>query len=140
MISLKTRVFRVCCMLILAISAGAQATPGQPGTLDTTFNGTGKVITHISPGSNFAFAAALQPNGKIVLGGTCQISTQNNTQNNFCALRYNANGSLNAVAVQRGRERSAPGCLQVPWPIQRHQFGTHIFTPSPSQPSATYWL
>lgn len=90
MISLKTRVFRVCCMLVLAISAATHATPGQPGTLDTTFNGTGKVITHIIAGNNFALAAALQLDGKIVLGGTCTTGGFNN----FCALRYNANGSL----------------------------------------------
>ena len=98
MTSFKTHIFRLCCTLALAVSAGAEATSGQPGTLDTTFNSTGKVTTHIIVGTNFAFAAALQPDGKIVLAGTCQTGGFNN----FCALRYNANGSLDTAGFGGG--------------------------------------
>jgi len=33
---IKTRVLGICCLLVLAVSFSTQATPGQPGTLDTT--------------------------------------------------------------------------------------------------------
>ena len=61
------------------------------GTIDTGFNGTGIVVTDLL-GSNtneFAYAAALQPDGKIVAAGA--ISTG---ASNFAVARYNANGTL----------------------------------------------
>ena len=48
------------------------------GTLDSTWNGTGKVITPIG-GS--AYAMTLQPDGKVLLAGQC-------AQRDFCVARY----------------------------------------------------
>jgi uncharacterized delta-60 repeat protein len=63
------------------------------GTLDTTFGGgTGRTITAIGTAgmqSDFALALALQPDGRIVLAGY-----SSNQGNNFAAVRYNADGSL----------------------------------------------
>jgi uncharacterized delta-60 repeat protein len=39
------------------------------GSLDTTFNGTGKVITSITNGNDYAQSLALQPDGKFVIAG-----------------------------------------------------------------------
>ncbi len=41
-----------------------------PGDLDTTFNSTGKVTTDIGGITDFAFATALQPHGKIIVAWT----------------------------------------------------------------------
>jgi uncharacterized delta-60 repeat protein len=60
------------------------------GALDTTFNTTGKVITAIGPGNDTAFALALQPDGKIIVAGYCS----NGSNNDFCLVRYLANGTL----------------------------------------------
>jgi len=87
---LKTLVARMAALLALAMSVAVCATPGQPGTIDTTFNGTGQVVTHITGAANLANAAALQPDGKIVLGGICQTGGFTN----LCAVRYNIDGSL----------------------------------------------
>ena len=39
------------------------------GSLDTTFNGTGKVITPITNGNDYAHSVAIQADGKIVVAG-----------------------------------------------------------------------
>lgn len=62
------------------------------GSLDVEFGNEGKSITpFVGTGSSYAFSAALQPDGKIILGGECVVSSDNS---DFCALRYNANGTV----------------------------------------------
>lgn len=62
------------------------------GSLDSSFNTTGKVLTAIGAGIDAATAVALQPDGKIVLAGACS----NGSNRDFCALRYEINGSLDS--------------------------------------------
>jgi uncharacterized delta-60 repeat protein len=57
------------------------------GSLDTSFvSGNGYIVQDISAGSDYGNSLALQPDGKILLGGTCD--------NKFCIARFNSNGSL----------------------------------------------
>ncbi|MEN3334675.1 MAG: hypothetical protein V7641_4040, partial [Blastocatellia bacterium] len=57
------------------------------GSLDTGFNGTGKVTTDVNLNSvDFGNAVTLQSDGKIVVAGQSAA--------NFGLVRYNANGSL----------------------------------------------
>ena len=66
------------------------------GTLDTTFDGDGKVTTPITTtgqGYDYAQSVAVQPDGKIVVGG----HTSDGTNLQFAAVRYNANGSLDTT-------------------------------------------
>ena len=67
---IKTRVLGICCVLVLAVSFSTQATPGQPGTLDTTLGGTGQVATSLS-GNSYATAMTLQPDGRVLVAGYC---------------------------------------------------------------------
>jgi uncharacterized delta-60 repeat protein len=60
------------------------------GTLDTSFNGSGTVLTLLGDSSASAKAVAIQPDGKIVLAGVCFSGGGFR----FCALRYNADGSV----------------------------------------------
>lgn len=62
------------------------------GGLDTTFGGTGKVLTDFSGGGDGAFALALQADGKIVAAGAAVIGGNSH----FGLARYNSNGSLDA--------------------------------------------
>ena len=63
------------------------------GSLDTTFNGTGKVTTVVgSGGDGRAMGMALQPDGRIVLAGYGRDSKYG-----FVLARYNANGSLDTT-------------------------------------------
>jgi len=62
------------------------------GTLDTTFNATGRVLTDIGVGSgDFATSAVIQLDGKIVVGG---LSDASGIPYDFTLVRYNPNGSL----------------------------------------------
>jgi uncharacterized delta-60 repeat protein len=62
------------------------------GALDTTWSDDGRVITPFGFGNNFARAIALQPDGKVLLAGNCYNAS--NTNSDFCALRYNADGTV----------------------------------------------
>lgn len=59
------------------------------GSLDTTFNGTGKVVTPFASGDAGCSAIALQTDGKIVLVGTAY----NGADYDFALARYHADGS-----------------------------------------------
>ncbi len=64
------------------------------GSLDTSFNGNGKVITAIGNSYDVANALVVQPDGKLVAAGSCLNSSSNY---DFCLARYNSNGSLDAA-------------------------------------------
>jgi uncharacterized delta-60 repeat protein len=59
------------------------------GTLDTTFDGDGKVLTTLSSGQDIVYALAIQPDGKIVAAGQSSPSSPE-----FGLVRYNTDGSL----------------------------------------------
>ncbi len=78
------------------------------GTLDTTFNGSGKVITAFSADTDEARGLVVQPDGKLVLAGSCTTSASAY----FCALRYRTNGTLDTSFGGTGKvvtAISAPG-------------------------------
>jgi uncharacterized delta-60 repeat protein len=61
------------------------------GSLDTTFNTTGKVVTPVGSNDDGANSVKIQPDGKIVAAGY-SINASSNTD--FAVVRYNTNGSL----------------------------------------------
>jgi uncharacterized delta-60 repeat protein len=69
------------------------------GSLDTTFNGTGKVTTAIGSGDEDAECVVLQNDGKIVAAGR----SHNGSNNDFAVLRYNTNGSLDTTFNSTGK-------------------------------------
>jgi uncharacterized delta-60 repeat protein len=60
------------------------------GSLDTSFNGTGKVTTPIGVGFDQALAVTIDPQGRIVAAG----SSFNGANNDFALVRYNPDGGL----------------------------------------------
>jgi uncharacterized delta-60 repeat protein len=72
------------------------------GALDTSFNGTGKVVTSLSGSCHGqARALALQADGKIVVVGTsCPNFT---STRNFTIYRYNPDGSLDTTFGSSGK-------------------------------------
>jgi uncharacterized delta-60 repeat protein len=68
------------------------------GSLDLTFDTDGKVTTAVGSGTDQAFAAALQPDGKILVAGSAAM-----TNTDFAVVRYNANGSLDTSFDTDGR-------------------------------------
>jgi len=67
----------------------ALARYNMDGSLDTTFDGDGRVTTDFAGGSDEAFAVAIQSDGKIVAAGSASISGVD-----FALARYNTDGSL----------------------------------------------
>jgi uncharacterized delta-60 repeat protein len=63
------------------------------GTLDTTFNGDGKVTTNFTRREDGAWAVAIQPDGKIIAAGDAGLRTGNSR---FAVARYNADGTLDS--------------------------------------------
>jgi uncharacterized delta-60 repeat protein len=62
------------------------------GSLDNSYDGDGKVTTHIDLGQDRASAVLIQPDGKIVLAG----HNSNIPDTDLALTRYNPNGSLDA--------------------------------------------
>jgi uncharacterized delta-60 repeat protein len=69
------------------------------GTLDASFGSGGKVTTPIGPTSAYAYALALQGDGKIVLAGR----SSDGSIVSFTLVRYEANGTLDASFGQGGK-------------------------------------
>src|SRR5262249_59946804 len=61
------------------------------GSLDTSFSGDGKLTTDFtSSAGEWAFAIAIDPNGKIVVAGYAAVGSGDR----FALARYNDDGSL----------------------------------------------
>jgi len=76
------------------------------GSPDNTFGTGGLVITDIDGYHDNAYGMALQPDGKILLGG----DGYTNDRRNVCVVRYNTNGSLDASFGNGGIAINAIGC------------------------------
>ena len=73
------------------------------GSLDQSFGTGGKVITHFPGVTNTGSTAtcvALQPDGKLVVGGTYK---NEGTPHQFALARYNSNGTLDSTFGQSGK-------------------------------------
>ncbi len=68
------------------------------GELDNTFGINGIVKTPIGGLNDYGRSLAIQPDGKIVVVG----SAENGTNNDFAAVRYNLNGSLDLTFGKNG--------------------------------------
>jgi uncharacterized delta-60 repeat protein len=75
------------------------------GGLDTTFGGTGKLTTRISPfGNDFGYGMALQEDGKIVVVGYTDYNRYiTTTDHDFVLVRYNPDGGLDGTFNGTGK-------------------------------------
>ncbi|MCP4335309.1 MAG: hypothetical protein GY785_21875, partial [Gammaproteobacteria bacterium] len=69
------------------------------GTLDTTFDGDGKVVTDVGVGNDIAFSVAIQSDGKVIVSGYSGTGIDND----FSMVRYNTDGSLDTSFDGDGR-------------------------------------
>jgi uncharacterized delta-60 repeat protein len=63
------------------------------GSLDSTFDGDGRVITDITGNADYLTAVGMQPNGKIMVGGLAYTANGYD----FALARYHVNGSLDTA-------------------------------------------
>ena len=82
--------------------AVARFTPA--GALDTTFSGDGKATFDVIGSGDYAFAAALQPDGKIVV-----VGETDNGNYDLLLIRLNANGTLDTSFDGDGMARRSIG-------------------------------
>ncbi len=68
------------------------------GSLDSTFDGDGIVVTDVG-GTDICYAVAIQSDGKIVVAGV----SNNWGEDNFALARYNTNGSLDTTFDYDGK-------------------------------------
>ncbi len=91
---LSAVVLATSTLTLLCFHANAQV----PGSFDTTFGSTNGYISALAIGTNDddrANAIALQPDGKIVIAGTCA----RNLGNTFCMARLMPDGSLDTSFI-----------------------------------------
>jgi uncharacterized delta-60 repeat protein len=63
------------------------------GTLDTSFDGDGKLIVPVGTSSDIGYSVTVQPDGKILMAG----GSVNGADNDFSLIRLNADGSLDTT-------------------------------------------
>jgi serralysin len=80
-------------------SAQEIETQAQAGALDPSFGNGGKVFTDFSGQEDDAFAMVVQPDDKIIVGGSAFIAGNND----FALSRYNADGSLDSGFGSNGK-------------------------------------
>src|SRR5262249_28360316 len=74
------------------------------GTLDATFGAGGKTTTNVGGLSDFVNAAAMQPDGKIIVVG--RVFTDNGSGNaDMGIVRFNANGGVDGTFGNNGIDR-----------------------------------
>jgi uncharacterized delta-60 repeat protein len=69
------------------------------GSLDTTFNGIGKVSTPIGSGSDEAYSVIQQSDGRLVVAGYMQVGSSHD----FALARYNDDGTLDLTFNSTGK-------------------------------------
>ena len=68
------------------------------GNYDNTFGSNGVVYLDIGDGNDMASSLVLQPDGKIIIGG----SSNDGNDDNFCLIRLNEDGSLDPTFGNNG--------------------------------------
>ncbi|MBI5563063.1 MAG: hypothetical protein HY894_09485 [Deltaproteobacteria bacterium] len=77
---------------VFLLTAQSHAGIVTVGELDPSFGTLGKVRTTFGGNNDYAYAVAIQPDGKIVVAGNSCVFAPCD----FAVVRYNANGSLDA--------------------------------------------
>jgi uncharacterized delta-60 repeat protein len=77
------------------------------GHLDLDFGVDGIVLTDIDGGNDTGYALGLQPDGRILVGGTARVATTHR----FALVRYTPDGTLDPTFGEEGIATTAPGML-----------------------------
>ncbi|HEY0045641.1 MAG TPA: T9SS type A sorting domain-containing protein [Flavobacterium sp.] len=81
----------------------------QPVELDPSFGLNGKVVTGFGSNDNKPTAVVIQPDGKVIVGGSCQTF---DGSTHFALARYNPNGTLDTTFGVNGK--TVPRVFEMP--------------------------
>ena len=73
------------------------------GGVDTSFAVNGMVVTDMRGTDDYVAGVALQPDGKIVVAGSCAATTTSGTGTDFCVTRLGANGVIDTSFGSGGK-------------------------------------
>ncbi len=114
--------------ILVAGTSNIDATPefalirlNTDGSMDTGFGIGGKVRTATGTLADTAAALLVQPDGRIVLGGSSY-----DTASNFALVRYNADGSLDASFDHNGTQSYVENGTPVPLAPDAHIFDKEL--------------
>ncbi len=95
---------RAAVLLATVAIAGAATQPATaaPGIYDPGFGIGGIVTRNIGPGYDLARAVAVQPDGKIVVVGSCGKAAGSGSARDWCITRFNASGSIDTGFATNG--------------------------------------
>src|SRR5215510_11432109 len=99
----KAPVHRSVPAALIATLLATAVASATPGTVDTTFGTSGKVITSFGSGSADIYALVLQPDSKIVVAGWDSNLAA------FALARYGTNGSLDTTFGTSGKVTTVLG-------------------------------
>ena len=85
-----------------SVSAMAVVRLNADGSLDSTFNGTGHVISTGLGGASSAVGVAIRPDGMIIVGGATNTSPMTATGPRFAWWRYQTDGTVDATFGSNG--------------------------------------
>lgn len=77
------------------------------GALDTSFDGDGKLTLAYGTSSDIAYAVTIQPDGRILVGGSAKVNS--NTDFDFAVARLTSNGALDTFFDGDGKATAAVG-------------------------------
>jgi uncharacterized delta-60 repeat protein len=72
------------------------------GTLDVSFGENGKAVTQINKYDDEVHSIAIQSDGKILVGGTTNVSPTGEIKYDFALIRYNSNGEIDSTFGKNG--------------------------------------
>jgi len=99
------RLFATCTFLSVLWLPLSVAAAG-PGSFDTTFNTSGKIVNlPLSGTTSTARAVKVLPDGKILVAGECAVSGNKD----FCLARLTSTGALDATFVGPNAAGTGPG-------------------------------
>lgn len=106
---------------LVPLAAGASP---RPGTLDTTFGGSGKIRTDFGGSKDQAYGVVVQADGKVVAAGSADVAPGGG----FALARYSAKGALDTTFDGDGRVRTsfAPTSTELGYALALQADGKYV--------------
>lgn len=105
----KIRLILALAVMSIFLFHANQHTKAADDNLDSSFGNGGKILTDFTGGQDIGHAIAIQPDGKIIVGGSAANTSNGGTD--FGLARYNRDGNLDASFGTNGKVLTDVGGL-----------------------------